>query len=272
MSGQMPRFAVLSLSRSGSTALYRIFSLEPRVRIEYEPDFEGVWRNPADLAAYCRSAFSRSRGIKHVWDPNGWPFAGKAHLSTLETLASSDEWIPVNAALANCLDRVLVLRRKDRLARALSDLLGQQTGLWGHSPDLPHSAREVADYRERLGSRALYALDAEVIDWYLRHGSAWEDRILAAVPAEKQRMVFYEDLFGPAVDLDERARRVVEIGNWLGVRVDPRDPRTRAILHPDSKINAWSDYQRITNIREIMSRFGAHPADAARVEERSLLP
>jgi hypothetical protein len=256
MSPATPTFAVLSLPRSGSTAVFRVLSLHPHTRIEYEPDFGDAWREPDALNAYWKDLLSRFQGIKHVWDPNGWPFVNKLHRSSLESLAQSGEWVAVNASIANRMDRLVVLRRKDRLARVLSDLLSQQTDLWGHSPESPHSDREVIDYREKLASRALTELDEEVIAWYLEHATAWEDRILERIPSQKLKVVYYEDLFDAGLDPYERASRVEQVGEWLGIPVDAGNASVQAVLLPTSKINDMSNYVRIPNFERIVSRFG----------------
>src|SRR5262245_25421046 len=109
MSSHESPFAVLSLPRSGSTALSRVLSLETNVRIAYEPDFEDAWRQPKSLRSFCLSLYSTFQGIKHVWDPNGWPFANKSHQSTLQSLSRSTEWIGVNASLVDCVRKVVFL-------------------------------------------------------------------------------------------------------------------------------------------------------------------
>jgi hypothetical protein len=256
MSNQLPPFAIVSLSRCGSTALFRVLSLDTGVLIEYEPDFGDAWEQGESLRSYCRDLFSRTHGIKHVWDPNGWPFTNRSHKSTLECLARSSEWVEVNASVLECVDKVVFLRRRNQLARTLSDLLGQQTDLWGHSPDEPHSGLEVAEYAEQLRLRSLDRLDERLIEWYVRNASPWEDRIMSEVPGDRKLTVYYEDLFGSDVDLGARLACASRIGEWLGIGIQKEDERVRAIMQPGSKINETSSYARIPNFREIVSRFG----------------
>jgi hypothetical protein len=256
MSDPRPNFAIVSLSRSGSTALYRILSLDADFRIAYEPDFGDAWRQVRSLSSWCRELFSEFQGIKHVWDPNGWPFTNKFHQSTTESLSRSAEWIGVNVSLLDCVQKVVFLRRRNQLARVLSDLLGQQTGLWGHDPERPHSGREAVEYREQLNGRSLRQLDEDVIAWYLENASVWEDEILSHVPDARLRTVYFEDLFDCDVDVSTRAERLVGVADWLGERIRTDDDILRAILHPDSRFNDRSSYDRIPNIREIESKFG----------------
>lgn len=191
-----------------------------------------------------------------MWDPNGWPFGNRMHKSTLESLAHSERWIDVNAALLNCADKVIFLRRRNQLARVVSDLLGQQTGLWGHDPNAPHSDDEAVTYRNELTHRKLDRLDENVIAWYLRHAESWEDRIMARVPEDRRLTVYYADLFGPEVDVDTRLDRVAAIANWLGIRMRTRDERVRSVFRPKAKFNGPGSYSRIPNFREIVSTFG----------------
>ncbi len=226
------------------------------MRIAYEPDFGDSWRHPDDFEALCRSRFSKFQGIKHVWDPNGWPFTNKSHQSTLESLSQNEAWVGVNASLLKCARKVLFLRRRNQLARIISDLLGQQTDLWGHYHDRPHSIREAAHYRTELESRSLGPLDEDVIAWYVHHASGWEDQIVASLSGLRTMTVYYEDLFGEQIDIDTRVRYIAAIGEWLGVTVPTDDDRVRGILEPSSKLNDLSSYTRIPNIDEIVSKFG----------------
>jgi hypothetical protein len=254
-SREMP-FAVLSLSRSGSTALSRVLTLDTNVDIAYEPDFGDAWRQPERLRSFCLSLNSTFQGIKHVWDPNGWPFANKSHISTLESLSPSTEWIGVNASLVDCMHKVIFLRRRNQLARIVSDLLGQQTNLWGHCPSRRHSDREAVDYRAQIKSRNLERLDDRIIEWYLQNAFRWEDQIMVSVSDQRKLTVYYEDLFGSDVEMDTRLRRVAEIGEWLGIRIRQEDDRVKSILRPSSKFNDISSYARIPNFQELVSKFG----------------
>ena len=251
-----PSFAIVSLPRSGSTALFRALSLGSRVRIAYEPDLKDAWMSHASLSQACRRLLSYFNGIKHVWDPNGWPFGNTMHRSSLNTLARSQQWIEVNSALLDCVDKVVFLRRRNQLARVVSDLLGQQTDLWGHNPDAPHSEDEAAEYRENLRRQSLGHLDEHVIEWYLLNAASWEDQILSRVPDHRRTTLFYRDLFDPEVGIDARLARLAEIGDWLGIPVRTKDSRVRAIMGAGSKLNDRSTYERIPNFGKIVARFG----------------
>jgi LPS sulfotransferase NodH len=249
------QFAICSLPRSGSTAIYRLLKLTPGLQMAYEPDFGEAWRKAEDLKQACQAMFSKTPGFKHVWDPNGWPFVNKLHQSTLESLSQSAEWTRVNIALLDCVPRVVFLRRRNQLARIVSDLLGQQTDLWGHQPDKQHSGAEAILYREQLQERQLRPLDIRVIEWYLANASNWEDQILSHVPNEKKFTLFYEDIFGADVDINTRLKRASAIGDWLGLPLRA-DDRFQSILQPASKLNDSTSYSRIPNFREIVANYG----------------
>lgn len=251
-----PTFAIVSLPRCGSTAIYRALGCDVRTRIACEPDFGEAWKNRFALKRHCAKLFSRVNGIKHVWDPNGWPFTNKDHISTLDSLGLSDQWIEANAALLECVDKVVFLKRRNNLARVVSDLCGQQTGLWGHDPDSPHTADEAVRYRDQMEKQELRQIDEQVIEWYLDHAAAWESRILSSVPEDRKLTVDHLDIFGSDVDLETRVVRVVGIADWLGLRLAPEDQRMRTILDQSAKLNDTQVYQRIPNFRRIVSRFG----------------
>ena len=249
------KFVIASLSRCGSTALHRVLSSSPGVKIAYEPTFFGLALKPESVRKRAVKCLKRFDGMKHVWDPNGWPFRGPVHASSLELLARSEEMIPANAALLDCADRVAILRRRNRFDRILSDLLGQQTDLWGHDPDMPHAPSEASDYKAAVRRHEPSAIDPEVFAWYIRNSRAWEDRIVDALRPSARRIFFYEDLFqadGP----DARRSAWSELFEWLDVVPDFLSPEVQEIIAPESKLNSADIYERIPNYRELKAHFG----------------
>lgn len=249
-----PNFIVASLPRTGSTAVFRVLGSDPGVRIAYEPDFEDSWQEPEKLRDRCRSLFSSYRGIKHVWDPNGWPFTNRLHISTLDVLNANRSLVDINVALLGHADKILFLRRRNQVARVVSDLLGQQTNLWVHNPDRPHSLQEISEYRERLHTTELMPLNEEVISWYVANAYAQEQYIIEHLSEAKRRIVFYEDLFNEAVP--ETLPRWQMVADWLEVSPDFTSGEVLEVIHPRAKYNDQETYRKIPNLAAIMSKFG----------------
>ena len=165
-------FLIFSLSRCGSTALYRALGETSGSRLIYEPWYSDSWRSPATLHGFLDQLRGDAIGVKHVWDPNGAPFANPEHRSTLDSLKQADQWVAVNRQLlAYPWDRIVFLQRRNQLERTLSDFIGQQTDLWGHAPKRRHSLREREVYRAEIATRDLAPVDLDLLGWYLKNAS-----------------------------------------------------------------------------------------------------
>ena len=90
-------FAIVSLSRTGSTSVYRVLCTDPDISMAYEPDFSLPNLSMASVGDRCRDLFAKYSGIKHVWDPNGWPFRNREYITTIKHLERSEELIELNA-------------------------------------------------------------------------------------------------------------------------------------------------------------------------------
>ena len=250
------RFAIASLPRSGSTAAYRVLLSDPATSISYEPGFFDLGGDARAIGKRAAGLFRRFTGLKHVWDPNGWPFANPDHRSTLEGLENSGELVALNAAVLAPASRIALIRRRDAFARTLSDLWGQQTNLWGHDHTRAHDPAEAEQYRAAVGRHEPAPIDPELFGWYMRHAEAWEDAIVAALPSGNVRTFLYEDLFAATRRDGDIAPAWHGLAEWLGVSPDFASPEVRAIVAPASKLNSAEIYQRIPNYHELLAAFG----------------
>ena len=253
------KFVIASLSRCGSTAVTRVLSSSPAVKIAYEPTFFAQGTSLARIRWRAFQCLRRHDGLKHVWDPNGWPFRNPDHVSSLDALARSDELIAPNRAVLDRADRIVLLRRRNRFDRILSDLWGQQTNLWGHNPDRGHDASEVRRYRAEAKRRAPSPIDPDVFAWYIQNARNWENRIIDCLRPSAARMFFYEDLF-QADGADARFSAWSEMFEWLEVEPDFLSPGVQDIVAPESKLNSLDIYERIPNYRELKAHFGEQVA------------
>jgi hypothetical protein len=250
------KFVVASLPRSGSTAVYRVLKSDPSLSIAYEPPFFGCGPDPlqvGDVAARYLRSFD---GIKHVWDPNGWPIANPEHVSSLEVLVRSGELIASNRAVLDCAGRIAILRRRNLFERTLSDLWGQQTNLWGHDHDRSYDRSEVPKYREALARHIPRPIDPEVFGWYMHNAEAWEEAILAGLQPGSTKIFFYEDLFPPGPRETGVPSKWQELAEWLEVGPDFEAPEVRQIMAPAAKLNSPDIYARIPNFDVLKERFG----------------
>lgn len=255
---KIPNFVIVSLSRCGSTTLFRTIELHHDIKIAYEPNYGESWKDISGFEANLQALKMQFDGVKHVWDPNGWPFVNREHISTLNSLSGYEYWLSINMKLvaSKVWDKVIFLRRKNQLSRVVSDLLGQQTGLWGHSPKKPYHRKEKFQYHSALKSRRLNPLNLEVIEWYMDHTAELENSLIASVPAQAKIVVCYEELFGPDQSLDARLGAMARVFDVLGLPLPVADDRFRLLVSPESKYNDESTLEKIPNIKEIRSHFG----------------
>src|SRR6185436_5163570 len=85
------RFVIFTLARTGSTTLIKLLNCHPTIKSIFEP-FNTGNRSPisnrADLLRHSHGidialqwVWQQCNGIKHVWHPNGWPFADDPSLN-----------------------------------------------------------------------------------------------------------------------------------------------------------------------------------------------
>lgn len=136
----MEQYVIFSLARSGSTSLAHIVNVLRPKSCVLEPftrrKFGGYFHNLA-LNESLESALSEIRykfgyiGIKHVCNPTGWPFV---------------EGSVLNDQLLLCPGlRVVLLRRRNLLKRAVSQLIAEQTSMWNVENELQNKKRKGAN-------------------------------------------------------------------------------------------------------------------------------
>lgn len=256
-------FLIFSLSRCGSTALYRALALASGRRLAYEPWYGDSWQDRESLHALFDGLSRDVIGVKHVWDPNGSPFVNLEHRSTPDSLKEADHWVEVNRQiLAYPWRKIVFLRRRNQLERTLSDFLGQQTDLWGHAPKRPHSQEEREAYRAAIARLEVAPVDLDLLAWYLEHAGGLEDQLVQSAGARDHRVVYFEDLLGPGVSLDQRMARFGSLCAWLGIEGNSGSAGAEGILSPASKYNDETIMARIPNL-------AAAQALASRIATRS---
>jgi hypothetical protein len=225
----------------------RVLNLCPGVRCMKEPfnplNFEGAWHACAlahnGLPRAVEAIHQTHTGIKHVCEPDGWPFPGRPDL---------------NGQLL-CLEgqRVVFLRRRNVLQRVVSNEISGQTQVW--TPLGPA-------HRERVATFAYAPVREAVVAWHLDHElaqlQAWEAQLVSR--GGSLLAVEYEALYDPH---DPARRRAVlaEILRFLEVR-PPDDPDIEARItgHLDPaavRLNSEATYRRIPGIQAIADRYGS---------------
>ena len=108
------RFLIMSLPRCGSTTLMNVLNCHPDIRCLREPfnpdqagnTYLGRVHDLGSLDVVLRHIWRCYNGVKHVWEPSGWPFG---------------RGMGFNLALAMRPDvRILLLTRTNHLQRIVS--------------------------------------------------------------------------------------------------------------------------------------------------------
>jgi hypothetical protein len=203
-------------------------------------------------------------GIKHVYDPSGYPFQEPWQRPSCEDMdRDAALWHRLNAALLNHPGmRVIFLRRRDSFLRYVSDCVAHQSGHWGFF-DNKVTVGESARYRKTLSNISLPPLDETLVGWYTENVPRIFQTLREAV-TNPVMDVWYEDYFGQDVTLPERLAKFSKVVEFLQIGA-PADFYQSAdlelLLKPSAKLNDDSIFERIPNFRHLRQRFGI-PAPA----------
>ena len=235
------RTALFAHARSGSTSLYHVLQLHPRLNFALEPFYEkyAEWnpheKNYIDLIDDVESLdqaldelFSTYNGIKIL--NYQLPQELYTHLLLSPRL------------------KIIFLRRRNLLQAAISGWIAKQTSVWQIS-DMNEEAEAI--YR-RLQPAPLdrvaegLAYDRDLRDYY---GEAIRRR-----PRGTYLEVIYEDLYSAEVAANREAAR--KIFQFLGLDL-PQSKRLDFFLDPQTaKINSADRYALVPNAKEIDEHFG----------------
>ena len=239
---------IFSLARCGSETLVSVLNCHPQICCVSEPfnrdNFEGRYHNQVKDAASLREAlhdiWNEYTGIKHVWDPSGWPFTDLPQFNRLILQAPGQ--------------KIIFLTRQNSLKRIVSLCMAEQTKRWGVLTDedrdavaaFPFTPLHVPDFRWHLeGEKSL-------VPEYRK--------ILLDQKCESMELL-YEDLFAPSHTLEERIKVIAKILSFLG-KTEIKDPdaltRVTALLQKrPTAVDSALLYHRIPNIEEIEKEFGS---------------
>lgn len=259
-------FIIYSLSRCGSSALYRALNSHSEINCLYEPDFSFANWNKSLVKRKIDRIRLKYSGIKHVWDPSGFPFVN-THLSVIREMnANYDNVLEMNLSLLSAPNkRVIFLRRRNQLTRILSDLLGQQTDVWTPAfPEFPDATiQDVVDeanqYRGKVKSKTIRPVPMDLIEWYLDHVQNMEESLRKNIADDKCLDLFYEDLFNLEASPQQKIANYKNILDFLGYPSDPSywdSSSITALFDPRAKLNNSSTFSLIPNIEEIQNRWG----------------
>jgi hypothetical protein len=248
-------FAIVSMSRTGSTSLYRVLRTDPAICIAYEPNFALANLNTASVRDRCSDLFAKYSAIKHVWDPMGWPFRNLQYIPTIAHLERSEELIELNATVARFPDKVIFLRRRDQFARIISDLMGQQLHFWGHVLSEPFTQSERTQYREKAKQSEMVPINSKIVEWYMTNAWRQEEALIERTSRDQRLVVYYEDLFDHNLWRRQDLSAWIQLTSWVGARSRLCREYVRNLIAPQDKYNTEEIFEKIPNYKELVAEF-----------------
>jgi hypothetical protein len=226
--------------------------------------------NPTAVHERVTAVLTDDSGIKHVFDPKGYPFRVIDHAPIEEMERNRALCIELNAAILNYPGlRVVFLRRRDAFERTISDLVGRVTQQWG-SGDRHVSAEESIVYKEAVSKIPFPALDEDLVHWYIQNMPPICQELRKAVTANPVMDVWYEDVLGHEIGLQERIERFREIVDFLQIAASDtffKSAELALLLRPAAKLNDARIFERIPNYRDLCARF-ATPMETKPMETK----
>lgn len=245
------RFLVMSLPRCGSTTLMNVLNCHPDIRCLREPfnpdqagnTYLGRVHDFSSLDSVLRRIWRDYNGVKHVWEPCGWPF-GRGLDFNLRLAVQPDV-------------RIVLLTRTNHLQRLVSYEVAVQTNVWHRVPEAPGDGKSAP---ENPAETKLRPLDPGRLRRNMRLAMSGNELMRSTLRGTRTpfREVTYEEIYAPEETEDQPAaglHRVNEILEFLGAGPLPGGfslDDARRLLDPRSaKLNSEKTYHVVPNIDDI---------------------
>ena len=176
-------------------------------------------------------------GIKHVWQPDGWPFPSASH----------------NERLLSSGARIVFLRRRNVLRRVVSHQISMQLDEWTFA---------FPEDRQRLRSFSFRPLDTEIVRWHVANEIRVLDETRRRFEGTASLLeLWYEDLYDTSISLLAKHRVLDRIRTFISVPSPVDLPVVKKIdqwLDPETKrVNSEETYSRIPGIAKVEEEFGS---------------
>lgn len=258
-----PFFLIFSLSRCGSTSLYRALNTSRQCNLIYEPDFSTIEKE--DIGEQYKRLRESCDGIKHVWDPSGFPFR-TAHQSNIQDIQKNiEQWLQCNESILGIENqKIIFLTREDEATRIVSDLMGQATDIWGPASGAKSTEKVALNFRDNMKAMSSISIPVDVAKWYVDNVSIWNRRLRKATGKNQVMDLAYEEMFGVDLTTFDRLRKLVTVLDFFELDSSPIKYnywKASKILSPRGKLNSLQTYSQIANHEELSNTINWHPAE-----------
>ncbi|MBC5798672.1 MAG: hypothetical protein GIW94_01625 [Candidatus Eremiobacteraeota bacterium] len=234
-------FLIYACARTGSTSLRQ--ALDCYAGICTAP---GEPFNAHRLKGKIPDLPSLQRDVDRLWHRyNGFKHVVRSDRSVFQEHSIDDH------LLTSAASRVVLLNRRNALQRAVSLLMGQQTGVW----QLRNNRGKVLDHRYEPLDKA--AIRQELADEHAASVSVKRRLDESGLP---YMTLWYEDVFGDG-SVEQRLLALGEVIAFITGRPFRRSSLHRnalRILNPTkTRVNSAETYERVPRIHEIDEEFGS---------------
>lgn len=252
-----PFILIFSLSRCGSTSIHRALNLHRKCNLIYEPDLacEKLEEVPILHNKY-RDSYT---GMKHVWDPSGFPFRPEHKSNIRDIKENIDKWLSYNIELLNIpKQKIIFLTRHDEKSRIVSDLFGQATDVWGPKASDKHLVKAGQQYFGKVLQAESVSLSVDTLFWYAQNIPILNRKLRESIYRNPVLDLKYEELFSTDIAESQKIWQFSQILDFVELRSNSFNISTKKvanILSPMGKLNNEETYSRIENIDEIRDVF-----------------
>jgi hypothetical protein len=241
----MRNFMIFCLGRTGSTTLMRLLNRHPEINCLVEPfnpschlEYAPQITDRRSLHTTLDQIYQLHNGIKHVADPDGWPFA---------STSSNYDLLEYNAC------RFILLTRINTLRRVVSSEIAHQAGIWHFW--------KLAD-RDAMRQFTFKDIDVGKVRIKIKKEALFLAECRRRLRGRRRQYceLAYESIFDNDIATDEKLSAIDDIVEFLDFPAFKSEKRYGEVAELLEVRNTGSDsmsaYRRIPNIDQIDTELG----------------
>ncbi|MDR9402986.1 MAG: tetratricopeptide repeat protein [Halothece sp. Uz-M2-17] len=256
-------FIIFTLGRTGSSTLVKLLNAHPELNCQHEPfnqdcriPLKNTYLDGISEDMGLKLDAERSRSSQHWVAQYPLPVLDrvlqdikKAYcgIKHLDYSLSFDQNLHL---LMNAYDKVIFLRRKNRLKRMVSVQISLQ-------------AKQFQGNRNNLFEKEYQPLDVDNLRGQIKWAKQRMDRYHKIITSLGKEIfdLNYEDLLDPKLTLNDKIAKLNEVYGYLGVSEITQSAhmeQVKSLLDPKTnKFNDEATYRLIPNINEVAEKLGS---------------